>query len=383
MKHLLVIVLLSCSLMLSAQDSVQTKALTISGYVKDLQFLTFNKTFEELITGNLIHNRVNVRYKPFEGFSAGVEIRNRLFWGEEVRLTPSFSSGLRYPSESVDLSVSWFETESMVLHTNIDRLWIDYSIRKWNLRLGRQRINWGIGTTWNPNDLFNTFNFLDFDYEERPASDAVKLQYTTGLLSNVELAFARTNHENKNIIAASRFFTNRWNYDFQFLAGWYLDQPTVGTGWSGSVGDMGFKGEVQYFMAHRGVRSQLNASVEADYVFEEGWYLSGGFLMNDRGIDQPLSLWNISVLELSPRNPMPTRWNTVVGVAKEITPLWSVQGSFIYSPQTNLLLVLPSMQYNMATNLDVNLVWQSFFTEQPTGFEALSHRVFLRFKWSF
>jgi hypothetical protein len=46
-------------------------------------------------------------------------------------------------------------------------------------------------------------------------------------------------------------------------------------------------------------------------------------------------------------------------------------------------MALPSLQYNIATNLDVNLVWQSFFAEGSTGLAAISHRAFLRFKWSF
>ena len=33
---------------------------------------------------------------------------------------------------------------------------------------------------WNPNDLFNAFSFVDFDYEERPGSDALRIQKYTG-----------------------------------------------------------------------------------------------------------------------------------------------------------------------------------------------------------
>lgn len=370
---------------LAAQDSVGVKKFEFRGYIKDLQNLTFNKSFDETLTGNLIHNRLNFRYKPATGLTAALEMRNRLYWGEEVRLTPSFSSGLHYASESMNLSHTWFQTESMVLHTNIDRLWMEYAAASWNVRLGRQRINWGITTTWNPNDLFNTFNFLDFDYEERPASDAVKLQYLMGNMSNLELAFSRTGTavmDEKTIMAAKYFF-NRWNYDFQFLAGWYLDQPTAGTGWSGSIGNAGFKGELQYFFERNDLQRQLNLALEADYIFGKGWYVSAGGLLNSNGLDEPITLWDVASLELSPRNPMPTKWNVLVSLAKEITPLFNVNGSFVYSPEVNLFIVLPSLQYNIAPDLDVNLVWQSFFAEQPAGFEALSHRVFLRFKWSF
>lgn len=73
----------------------------------------------------------------------------------------------------------------MILRTMIDRLWIDWAYKKWELRAGRQRINWGKTSVWNPNDLFNTFNYANFDYEEQAGSDAIKLSYyPSGMSAN-------------------------------------------------------------------------------------------------------------------------------------------------------------------------------------------------------
>jgi hypothetical protein len=362
---------------------VKTRKFTVNGYVKDLQILTLDKNFSNLITNNFIHNRLNLKYKPVSKFTVALELRNRLYWGEEVKLTPNYSSYLRNAGESLNLSHVWFETSGMFLHSNIDRLWMEYAQDKWNIRLGRQRINWGIGTTWNPNDVFNTFNFLDFDYEERPGSDAAKLQILTGTMSHVEFAVARSGVTQTKTIAAARYFMNKWQYDFQFLAGWYSDQPTTGLGWSGNIGEAGFKGELQHFIKYDTLNSRFNLVLEADYIFDDGWYVSVGGLINDRGLDTPVGNWNIAALEFSPRNLMPTKWNVLSTVSKELTPLFTVNTTVIYSPKTNLLMALPSLQYNIATNLDVNLVWQSFFAKGNTGLAAISHRAFLRFKWSF
>src|SRR5487761_2648270 len=79
-----------------AQDSAALpKKLTVNGYIKDLQTLSFDKNFKELISGNLIHNRINIKWKPSEKVTAVGEFRNRLFWGEEVKLNPDFVSLLR------------------------------------------------------------------------------------------------------------------------------------------------------------------------------------------------------------------------------------------------------------------------------------------------
>ena len=365
----------------TAQDTIPER-IQFNGYIKDLQSLTYQKDFTNLITGNLIHNRLNFKWIPSTRITAGAELRNRLFWGEEVSLTPSFSSRLRNDNEAIDLSVNWIDEPRMVFHTNIDRLWIDYHHDKWSLRLGRQRINWGIGTTWNPNDLFNTFNFLDFDYEERPGADAVKLQYLTGVMSHVEFAFSVAGKKNKGI-AAIKYFTNVTNYDLQFIAGWYQDQPTLGMGWSGSIRETGFKGEVQYFFLRDNNREQLNVSVEADHLFAGAWYVSAGVLLNNLGQDESPLLWETASLEVSPRNLMPTKWNTVLTINKEITPLISVNTTAIYTPGTNLLILLPYFTFSLTENVGVNLVWQSFFAEGLAGFDDISHRAFLRIKWNF
>ncbi|MBL6448087.1 hypothetical protein JMN32_17345 [Fulvivirga sp. 29W222] len=364
-----------------AQDTTEHR-LQYSGYVKDLQSLNYTENFAYLTTGNLIHNRINLKWQPAEHITAVMEFRNRLFWGEEVALTPGFSSQLRNANEAADLSFNWIDKEQMVLNTSIDRLYVVYDKVNWNARIGRQRINWGIGTTWNPNDLFNTFNFLDFDYEERPGADAVRLQYFTGLMDNIELAIS-AGDESYEMIAAMKYFANIANYDFQIIAGWFQQQPTLGVGWSGIIKESGFRGEAQYYFPKNKKEELINISAELDHVFEKGWYVSIGGFLNSKGIESTIELPVIATLQFSPKNLMPTKWNTNITFSKEITPLFTGNATVIYSPGSHLVMILPTLSYNLAENLDFNLVWQSFFSEQKAGFDDLAHRVFIRMRWSF
>jgi hypothetical protein len=375
----------SISITLQAQNNDSTEAnkkFEIRGYIKDLQSLTFDKNFDNLVTGNLIHNRLTARWMPTQKITGGMEIRNRLYWGEEAKVFSAFPEMLRNPNEAFNLSASLLKTESLVLHSTIDRLWLEYHGAKWDARIGRQRINWGIGTIWNPNDIFNTYNFLDFDYEERPGRDAVKFVYRLGEMSNIELAAAAADRNDKTV-AAIKYFINKWNYDFQFTAGVFQERITAGAGWSGSIKDAGFKGELQYFAPHNDTASHVNVTLESDYVFEKGWYLSMGFLFNSAGILLPVDDWATLNFQLSPQNLMPTQWNTLLTLGKEFTPLFSGNLSMIYSPGTNLAILLPGIKYNIATNFDFDFIWQSFFVEQFNEFEAISHRCFLRMKWNF
>lgn len=383
MKKLLSIFFALQIVLAHAQDTTALpKKLTISGYIKDLQTLSFDKDFKELITGNLIHNRLNIKWKPSERITAVSEIRNRLYWGEEVKLTPGFASLLRNDNEKVNLQKAWIKNKSLVLHSNVERLYFDYQDNELNVRIGRQRINWGIATTWNPNDIFNVYNFLDFDYEERPGVDGGKFKYIFSSSFNAELAYAHTGKKDGDV-AALKYSLNKWNYDMQLITGWYNTHPTLGAGWAGYIKDAGFKGEAQYFFGTKDSMDHFNMSLEGDYMFKKGWYVNLGFLFTNHGLYKPVNEWGRINLKFSPENLMPTKWNIIIITAKEFTPLFSANMSVLYAPGTNLFILFPSLQYNLAANLDVNLVWQSFFDELNNHFEAINHRCFFRMKWSF
>lgn len=352
-----------------------------NGYVKNMNSLSFPKDFQSLNATDLIHNRLNIKWMPFSGFSFTSEFRNRLIWGDDVRYNPGFGNFLRNPNEFADLSKTWFSTSSLILHTNIDRIYADYKIKRLGVRLGRQRINWGISTLFNPNDLFNTYNFLDFDYEERPGSDAIKLAFETGSFSGIELAYSPGNKTNPKVLAGKYFFNTR-GYDIQILTGLFGNRFTAGLGWAGSIGNVGFKGETQAFSASGSEKVQFNLTLEADYIFKNGWYVNSAVLLNNNGIHSkilhPLQL-NFT---FSPANLMPTKWNFIIAGGKEITPLFSVNVSALYAPGTNLLLILPGLSYSLGDNLTADLIWQSFFASLEK-FEALNHRGFLRIKLNF
>lgn len=382
--------LMAVHLALKAQEDSASKpvvpesrssAFSINGYVKDMQSLHFSKDFAQLNATNLIHNRINTKWMPHNQTKLVLELRNRLIWGDEVKTIPNYAQLLRNPNEKWDVSRVWFSNPSLVMHTNIDRLYLDLKYEELALRVGRQRINWGIATTWNPNDIFNSYNFLDFDYEERPGTDAVKLTAELTPFSGLEFAYAPAN-KSGGPVWAGKYFFNWKGYDFQLISGVFDKRGTLGLGWAGRIGNAGFKGEGQIFSATGNQKPQLNLCLESDYVFSGGWYAAGSLLYNNNGIQSPIR----NPLELnfnfSPVNLMPTRWNFILSARKEITPLFSAGLSLLYAPGTHLLLALPGLRYNLTSNLDVDLIWQGFFAEMKK-FEALSHRGFLRLKYSF
>ncbi|HJV21031.1 MAG TPA: DUF1302 family protein [Sediminibacterium sp.] len=382
MRITLIIILFFCTYFkLHAQDSSVQKKIEFNGYVKGVEIYTFDKLNNTGFANHLVHNRFNFKWKPNNIFSVSAELRNRIFFGEQIRIVPDFVASLRNEQEYLNLQEAWIHTRDMVLHTNIERLYVDLKKERWNLRLGRQRINWGIATTWNPNDIFNAYNFLDVDYIERPGTDAAKLHINTSDNSNIELGYGAA--ANKKSIVASRFSINKWNYDFQLIAGSYQGFFTLGTGWAGNIKNAGFKGEVQYYAGNTQVKNQLNMVIGLDYMFKKGWYINLGGLYNSNGINEEVSNWQKLDLKLSARNLMPGKWSYITTIQKEFTPLLSAGASFVYSPKLNLIIFMPSFSYNISSSLDADLIYQSFYLKSEGKLNSVADIGFIRLRYSF
>lgn len=362
----------------------------VRGYVKYLNttnFLNINTVFGQ----NLIHHRLNLRGYLNPQWTVGLEMRNRIFYGAAVALQPGFGDTLNHDNGLVDMSWTLINGNAFVVHSILDRAWVNYAKGKFEARLGRQRINWGINTVWNPNDLFNAFNYLDFDYEERPGSDAIRVQYYTGDLSGLEVAYAPgKNFDLDKTVAAAMYRFNKRNYDIQILGGLYREDLALGTGWAGSIKNAGFKGEATYFHPRRQLQDTLgtvSATVSVDYSFKNGVYVMGSFLYNSQGLITPVGLTGGGTSafgRISAKSLMPSRYSAFASVSGQITPLLTASGGVIYAPGMNLLFLSPSFGYSLSDNWELMLLGQVFLGEDPAkGFGHLGSGVYLRIKWSY
>ena len=146
-----------------------------NGYVK------FMQTFSGDLDGNIYdqslwHNRFNTKYRINNHHEISLELRNRIMYGEAIKLDNSLKSFLDLDKGIADLSLVGGENDKFLYSGIIDRFYYKGVYGNWEWSIGRQRINWGINTFFNANDLFNAFNLTDFDYEERPGSDAMRIQ---------------------------------------------------------------------------------------------------------------------------------------------------------------------------------------------------------------
>lgn len=342
---------------------------------------------DSTIQDNFIHNRLNFRYYANKKVTAGLELRNRFFYGEALEANPFYKDIIGFDYGLVDLSFNLYDSKSFLLNSTIDRVWLDYMDDKWNIRIGRQRINWGLNLAWNPNDIFNAYNFTDFDYEERPGSDAIKVQRFLKGMNNIELVYKFTGNYDTDIYALKYGF-NKWKYDFQLFGAKAEMDAVLGTGWAGSIKNVGFKGEATYFHPYDHLDSSagvIGTAVSFDYTFKKGIYVNFGTLFNSRGLDSPDAILASEIFSsgLSAKNLSPSQFSYLTQVSGNFTPLFMWSGSAIYLQGLNTLFLMPSLSYSISTTWDVNLLGQIYLGEQKGVFKNLGSAVFLRLKWSF
>lgn len=358
--------------------------LTINGYIKELGTLAFDSPLRTFRYDNLLHNRLNTTWNFTSDFTLKASVRNRIFQGYTVRNIKNYGALLKKDNGVVDMAWAWIDTPQLTALSNIDRLYFTYTREKWELSAGRQRINWGQTYVWNPHDLFNTYSYLDFDYEERLGTDAIRFQYYTGYVSGWEVAIAPGNTWDKTV-AAFLWKTNHWNYDFQFLAGNYRDELAAGVAWAGDIKGIGLKGEVTYFHPRHHFEKAsgfVNATLGLDYVFPNSLYLQGEFLWNGNwdGDTPPSALFS----EPLPANNLFIAGEVFfLGATYQLHPLISTGISGILSPWEKLYILVPTVTFSLKNNLDFLLTSQILKNDVLEQLSPVNNSLFFRLKYSF
>ncbi len=366
------------------KEDTSRSCISVHGYLKSLSGLQFADDIDSAISSSLLHNRLNVSLEITPALSATLGVRTRIFYGEDVKVTPSFATIISSDPGFFDLSVLWLNSRSVVIHSIADRAYLRYADDSWDVRLGRQRINWGIATIWNPNDLFNAYNILDFDYEERPGSDAIRAQYSPATNTTIEAAFSPSRTANDAVGAG----IVRWNmagYDVQALAGIYKTDLVAGIGWAGNIGEAGFKGELSYFHPRKKEFDSSDAieiSLSADHMIGEYYLMLSGLYNSSIPNDAAPVAALFSRLP-SPKNLMPFRYSLYGSVAHSFSPICSATIALIYSPNNNSTIFFPVVTYSLAEDIDADLIAESYFSNAAGSYRSLANVLFLRLRWSF
>jgi len=376
----------------SLARSEASNSVSFGGYIESLQSGSFADDLDSTSARNLIQNRLELRWAPstLPALSTDLETRNRLAWGEDLRAQPDLRSSFGRDPGWLDLDILPVDQAGAVLSLAVDRAWMDWNAGNWRLSVGRQRVNWGMALAWNPNDLFNAYDVLDLDYPERPGSDAVRLQVFPSIPLQFDLAAKADG--TRDGVGALRLGWNLWETDFQALGGWYHDLDVVGVGWAANLDQAGFKGEASWFVPRSEAgRAALSATASLDYGLAEGSYVAASALYNGdaQGGMEALLAPGSGSGALSPENLFPSEWTFLVQATHPFSLILSGGTMILLAPDLDALVAIPSLDWNIAENWDLELRWESFLTwgnhgaGSAAGWRSVGNAGTLRLRRSF
>jgi hypothetical protein len=369
------------------------------GYAKYLFSSAENSLISnDRLNDHQLHLRFNNRLYFQDYYTAGLEIRMRGFYGSSVEKSLISSSSVISPYPYNDLSTLFVEKEKALAYGQIDRLFVDYSRENWQITIGRQRIAWGTSMVWNIVDLFNPLSVLDFDYEEKPGSDAVRVQYFTDMIGRLELVAKPAPNKYEQTIALL-YLINQWDYDFYFIAAWHRDKPFFGAAFSGDIEGAGFRGEIK--STQKPTRRQLgdtylpfrennfsqagNADISAvislDYTFPNSLYLHSEYLYNSLG--KTTNSLHFRAQSLKAGLLSATQSTCFFETAYMLHPLLRGNVFTLINPHEGSLIWAPSLSWSIITNLDLYLVALISDGRSNSEFSAYGKTFFLRSKYSF
>jgi hypothetical protein len=372
---------------LTAQEDV-----SLGGYLSDMQ--TMYHLSDRWLWENTLHNRLNFHVYPTPWMSASLQVRNRLIMGNTIKNFPGYADAMEGDMGWADLHLmaerSLGDSAGYILSFMVDRLWLQWTLGNLEVKIGRQRINWGQTFVWNPNDIFNSYSYFEVDYPERPGSDAARIQYYTGNASTIELAAKMDSA--RRVTAAGYFRFNIKGFDIQLLGGIYQqDDLVLGTGWSGNVGQAAFRGEVSWFrdLDHfRDTAGYALVSAGLDYTFANSlWIQVEGLYSGFAKESDMSSLLTLYSGNLDVKGLGFTKWSFFANLSYPFTPLISGGFAAIYFPDWKGYYLGPSFDLSMNRDLDLSLIFQYFSAKieiapsDPSRENSLFG--FLRFKWSF
>jgi hypothetical protein len=359
MKRFLVIASLAglaCSL------SAQKNRPELSGYLSNLASVVAQYPTGEWRWENLLHNRLNAGWQFAERWRIDAGMRNRYIVGNIG--------------------------EKSKLHAAFDRLYLAFEQGKWNLQLGRQRVNWGQTLVWNPNDLFNAYSFFDFDYAERPGCDAFRATRYHSPTASTELAVSLST--SRRMTAALLHHWNLNSFDYQAMGGLYEGSDlVVGGAWSGDFGGLNFRGEFSIFqpLGKQPADSALSvaASVGVDYIFSNSLLLQAEALYNRAGgASSSAGLMGLYAAPLSAKRLSVSDWNVFAQASYPLSPRLHSSISALCFAEIQSYYAGFTLDYSLAGNLDLSCIAQYFASTEKSALGNMQVLLaFVRLKYSF
>ncbi|MDX6769271.1 MAG: hypothetical protein SF051_07045 [Elusimicrobiota bacterium] len=254
------------------------------------------------------------------------------------------------------------------------RGWVGVETDDFVVRAGRQRVAWGTGKLWNPTDVFNPYQPVTVERDERRGADALYGRAPVGELGQAELVWApQENWPEHALVARGR---GNWaGWDASLLGGKVAGSTgslIVGGDFAGTVLDGTLHGELAYFSPE--VRTPYwKAGLGWDYTFPNDaslvveWYHAGNGQDDRRRYD-------FASLR-SGREVGVGRDYAGGSLSHDLHTLVKAEAVGVANARDASTFFYPSLAVNPLEDLWLTAAWQRFGGERTTEFGRQPNQV--------
>jgi hypothetical protein len=360
------LVLLAAGISLARAFELQGSATLMAGGTNEIAQLS--NTGEQFYNGGWLSlgGRIEASGKLSEQVSLMGAYANFMRYG--VTDTAIVSQWLEEPSTRGfrigDIGMRSYTTidgvEGLQYRHNLDRLYVRWRTKSFDLNIGRQSISFGVVRSIRPLDFITQNRLSGLAAEQRNGVDAIRIHVPTkggigevdigivagkGLRTNESAAYLRT------VIPVNRF-------ELSAVAGSFLGNVIVGAGGYTPLGDFGLRAEGTWVNANgfagRGTGDYFRGTAGIDYAFpfSRDSYAFAEYHYNGAGADSTASVpkllaspgYQSQSLLLLRRNYL------VTGLGYQLSPAAVLQTNAIWGMDDSSLLATMSLQRNFADN---------------------------------
>ncbi|MFC1770551.1 hypothetical protein ACFLZV_01560 [Candidatus Margulisiibacteriota bacterium] len=264
----------------------------------------------------------------------------------KIQLEPEYVS--LFNSESLNIA-GISETEKLVW----DRVYARLSVLGADYTIGRQRIAWGVGSVWQPTDVFNIFAYsFVVAEEERRGVEAVRIQIPFGIATELE-GVVLTAGEFAQSAKGIRYRTNVENYDLSLsFVDMANNEKQIGFDLIGELWELGVYTEWA-FRSNDSGGSYSQGVLGINYTFENGWGVDTEFFFNSQGV-RSKDAYDWSAYKAGKIMHLAKNYG-YFGLRKILDEITYIGMALIINGDDNSLILSPSYTRNVFENFDLSI----------------------------
>lgn len=324
-------------------------SLELKGYYKNLNLFSNRSTNNDFFLADLNRVRTEWDARFFKILSAKVIWDNELIGGNYVNTEEFASRQAQRDAPYLNMDYELVRKNDFFYGQNFYRAYLQFDPGFFTLKVGRQKIDWGVMRLFSPVDLFTRIPIFDVEKEERVGTTAGNLTVPIGSKTRINPVYAFDSRWDRSRLGA-RLTQTVGHFDLSASGGRFLRDTVIGFDISGDVKKAGVRGELSYDRAAVG-RNFVQFSAGIDYGFENTFYFALEYFFNGQGTN------NILALPVFPptANPIQTVHKNFIGLQTryEISPLWLTSMTTVVDVNGGSLFVNPETKYSVLSWLDL------------------------------